>query len=347
MLRIKKRAQTQPSESASLCFDDLENVRVTGRYGRCLCPHCHEDSAYFFAESLEKPNLMVFCNRQVHCGKKTTVSMKKNSDSPSKKLPEPPALRECLHMSLEGASWLGSIIDWQVSLGQTQPILDDINLKNWRGISQQTLKDMRITTLKNGLPLSQFLKSMGKEHFDPVLFRPLYSRDLIIPIYNKDNQVERLLLRCSPHMLQTDEKAKWMSEQEQFRKEVNLPLAMNAEAVFNLRDVEADGDVLFVTEGVPDCLSIKEVCPNALAVAIPGVAQYKALLKHHPKQKIVICFDNDEAGKKFSLAMMNECKKQKMKCVVLNPDDLAGCKDLNEFLQADREAFTRMIQKYA
>lgn len=113
-------------------------------------------------------------------------------------------------------------------------------------------------------------------------------------------------------------------------------IGKNSDSLFGRHTVKAGGKVLVVTEGAIDAMSYAEVRKNWPAVSIPnGAAAAKKAIKANVEfletfEKVIFCFDNDEAGRKA----IEDCKgilsPSKMFVAAL-PEEY---KDLNEALAA-------------
>ena len=100
--------------------------------------------------------------------------------------------------------------------------------------------------------------------------------------------------------------------------------------VFNLDGVDVSFPYIFCTEGIYDSLFIK----NGVALGGKNLTDYQhsMLQACYPRHKIVLAFDNDEAGIKSSLKHADKWDVQ-----FLNVYDLfnvAGVKDMNDFIKA-------------
>ena len=106
--------------------------------------------------------------------------------------------------------------------------------------------------------------------------------------------------------------------------------------LFGRHTVKPGGKLLVITEGAIDCMSYAEMRKNWPAVSIPnGAAQAPKVIKANLEfletfEKVVICFDNDEPGRKASEACRGILSPGKMAIACL-PEEY---KDLNEALQA-------------
>lgn len=106
-----------------------------------------------------------------------------------------------------------------------------------------------------------------------------------------------------------------------------------------------DSEFVFVTEGPFDAMSFHEV--GAAAVALNSTSNYKKLIEYlteHPTEAtLVICLDNDDAGKKAAAEL--EAGLQRLNISSIRGNSIfAKYKDANDALTADRAAFEGAIQ---
>lgn len=106
---------------------------------------------------------------------------------------------------------------------------------------------------------------------------------------------------------------------------------------FNERCVEiatAKDEIVFVTEGAIDALSVEEL--GFHAVGLNSVMRYRKLLENHPNAKFVILFDNDYEG------TLTAANAQPFGFYTVHYDEntnwafLSAHKDINECLMTDR-----------
>lgn len=113
-------------------------------------------------------------------------------------------------------------------------------------------------------------------------------------------------------------------------------IGKNGDTLFGRNTVKTGGKLLVITEGAIDCMSYAEMRKGWPAVSIPnGAAAAKKAIKANIEfletfERVVLCFDNDEAGQKA----VEECKG------LLSPGKMAVAnlpkeyKDLNEALMS-------------
>lgn len=115
--------------------------------------------------------------------------------------------------------------------------------------------------------------------------------------------------------------------------------------LFNLRALYNESDrPVFITEGEIDALSIAEI--GGEAVALGSTSNVNKLLEKLTEKRsratLILCLDNDAAGKKASRELVEGLQRLNISYVVA---DICGeCKDPNEALQADRDSFAKAIQ---
>lgn len=114
--------------------------------------------------------------------------------------------------------------------------------------------------------------------------------------------------------------------------------------LYNRAALYTAGTPVFVVEGEIDAISILEAGGNA--VALCGAKNGRKLLQEieakEPGGVIVLSLDNDQAGATATAELSAELERRGVAFMIAN---IAGaCKDANEALTADRQAFTLAIQ---
>lgn len=102
------------------------------------------------------------------------------------------------------------------------------------------------------------------------------------------------------------------------------------------------GDVVIVTEGIFDALSIEQA--GCKAVALGGVQHANKLIdlsKNAKGVEIIIAFDNDDPGRSGATDLMNKLGENIASRSIKIPDDL---KDVNEWAIKDPEGFEKGIR---
>lgn len=117
--------------------------------------------------------------------------------------------------------------------------------------------------------------------------------------------------------------------------------------IFNLKSLESGKGVVFVVEGFFDALSLIEIGQDAISLNSTSNAQRLSehLRSHGTKRGIVICLDNDKAGKEATETLSEAFTDMNVNFVCY---DICGdFKDPNEALVADREKFRLTVEETA
>ena len=115
--------------------------------------------------------------------------------------------------------------------------------------------------------------------------------------------------------------------------------------IFNAQALYGDQEIIFITEGVFDALSLIEC--GAAAVALNSTSNVNLFINHLKAAKqtraaCVICLDNDDAGKRAADTLKDELQELHIKRITA---DISGkYKDPNEALTGDREALKTAIR---
>jgi len=114
--------------------------------------------------------------------------------------------------------------------------------------------------------------------------------------------------------------------------------------LFNTNAFEEHKENVFIVEGEIDAMSVAEFGYGA--VALGSTSNYHKLIDYvknnNPSQTIIIALDNDKSGEETSSKLLEELRKLKGDCFVIN---ICGeHKDPNEHMIADREAFREALE---
>lgn len=124
-----------------------------------------------------------------------------------------------------------------------------------------------------------------------------------------------------------------------YRKINGLPAPL-----FNERYIKKDApSVIFVTEGIPDALSVESVGGKAMALTGVGYTRLVELIAwYKPNTAFILALDNDLAGKKMTEKLSGELDKLGCNYIVGGP---SFKKDFNEELIADVNKFAESLKK--
>ena len=117
-------------------------------------------------------------------------------------------------------------------------------------------------------------------------------------------------------------------------------------AIFNAKVLQdSSTEAVFVTEGVFDALSLVEV--GAAAIALNSTANAGKLIdllrEKRTAATLILCFDNDDAGKKCTKTLREGL--QRLNISFVTADLCGGYNDPNEALQGNRERFTAAVNE--
>lgn len=151
----------------------------------------------------------------------------------------------------------------------------------------------------------------------------------------------RLIIPTSKHSyLARDTRPELTPEQAKYAKS-----KVGKVRIFNSRALYTAQKPVFVVEGELDALSIIDV--GGEAVALGSTANKRALLtmleSQKPTQPLIIAMDNDDAGSKTNRELTEGLEKLKISFYRI--DIAQPYKDANEALNADRAAFTAVIEQ--
>ena len=119
-----------------------------------------------------------------------------------------------------------------------------------------------------------------------------------------------------------------------------------AAGIFNQRALYAQGvQEVFITEGAFDALSIIEA--GAAAIALNSTSNAELLLKQLEKKRtpatLILCLDNDEAGKKAADTLKAGLQRLNISHITANVS--GSYKDPNEHLTGNKAAFIEAVQR--
>ena len=139
-------------------------------------------------------------------------------------------------------------------------------------------------------------------------------------------------------MTEINDRSKCDDYNPKYRKINDLPAPL-----FNERYLKKDvPPVIFVTEGIPDALSVESVNGKAMALSGVGYTRLLELLNHHkPNTTLVLALDNDKRGIKMTEKLSAELDELGVRYIVGGP---TFKKDFNEELIADVNRFTESIR---
>ena len=121
------------------------------------------------------------------------------------------------------------------------------------------------------------------------------------------------------------------------------------EPVFNQQALyNADKLPVFVCEGAMDALSVMSA--GGVAVATGGTSHgnlLQAIKEKRPDTTLIICYDNDEAGRKGSEKLSQDLTELNIPHVIASYPSDTACKDVNDLLREDVQGYLSQTGKTA
>ena len=158
-----------------------------------------------------------------------------------------------------------------------------------------------------------------------------YGKRIIIPIYSVDNQLRSF---------------EAISTSSKIQPKVLRPKAIDTSALFGFENLLGESDSVFLTEGLFSALSFWEL--GYQSVFNMGVASIKDKIKTlHIKgiKNVILCGDNDAAGKQFSKECYQLLKHNFTVTFFQFPYNFQNKGDANDLLKSGREVLQECIDK--
>lgn len=303
-------------ESAENMLDEL-SAQSRGRYFICNCPKCNEHEAFIYKNNLN----YIVCNRQNNCGFSAKIEYQKEA-AVSK------AYERVSTMTKEKQEQLEIFSQY---IAYLQTYAQEENCSEYRGLSRTTINPFILDVKKE--PFVKHLYTRFNHLFKPeyVDSDHMTKRNILIPIYNDEKMIDRLLLRSSidPNLS---------------KKEIQI-LFNDGEISKNyFSDYDEDTKVIVIAESVLDALSFREIDKSVGLIGLIGnkvTGQViQELHQNHAffrNKHVFLALDNDRAGKETERKLEDELQKLNLPYSVFTyPDHV---KDPNQFLQESRASF--------
>ena len=196
--------------------------------------------------------------------------------------------------------------------------------------------------------LTNFLFSKGyteQDLKDAGIFKELINQRLLIPIYDEGN---RLISFCSRQIREDD-------SQRYYNASTSL-LYKKQEVLYNF-NLAKKSEWIFIVEGNLDCLTmVKNGITNVVALSGDAISekQVRLLVKYGIK-KIILCLDNDQAGKEATRKVIDVLSP--ISEIITHVVELSEAKDPDEFINkfgiekfkqlTEIDAFEYKLRKYS
>ncbi|ASK61365.1 hypothetical protein CFK37_03850 [Virgibacillus phasianinus] len=317
-----------------LVFQNIENAldelnaEDKGHYYICNCPECNEQEAFMYKNNQR----FVQCNRENHCGSRMMLEFheKENVAAYEQKMEKQypnltPKQREAL-------DWTTRVLSF-AKTGLKSETLDD----GYRGLSKQVARSFIADLQHEDIGQHIFHKAtplLGKDYSNNSW---VCKRNLMFPLYGEDNTLNRVLFRSS-----IDESIE--------PKEIQLILNPSKETRDFFMDIPNNAETVVISESILDALSFREIDENVGLIALTGASKtrkVKDYVREHQElfsdKHTVIAMDDDTAGWKATRDIVDVLEAEKINWSLFeySPD----CKDANENLQHNRDAFERHYRK--
>lgn len=339
------------------------SIQSDNDYIMIFCPQCGHKEAFVYKSAIQKAikahkeTVRFTCNRLEKCGAKGEIPLAM-VNVPVEEEEQEETVNNSSKISQTGLNKLDTLYlikdisryEGEAYRERLTEVLDfeeiNIPIRYWketkpffnsiRGISSEVFLENDCCfwsgCFPNLITKTKTNWETGKEEsdrFKEKLQKIGRGRNLIFPILDEKGRVGRVLLR---------------STKKQRVKEIQMKFRKDTPEIWNLKDLrDPKKKYIFLCEGVFDALSIKEIakgCPCVGALSIPGVAKINKTLNYlkrvAPDKIYVLATDNDTAGKKYKMEGAVHARKIGLK---VRDFPIETYKDVNEFLQGDREGF--------
>lgn len=321
-------------------YDNLEdmlsqqNADDRGSYFICECPACKKNEAFVYKNN---PRFMI-CNRDNNCGEKHFIKYGKTSTIENTKYEmTKEKYPELTSEQLKSLDWSERFLSYMKEY-HISPTFEH----GYRGISNDILSKKIVDTQSEKLTKFMFkkMKPLFEKDYQNSDF--MTKRNIVMPIYDSDENLDRIVLRSSNENMQP--------------KEIQLVANPSKDARDFFIDMNDESNRLVLTESLFDALSFKEVDDKANYIALTGVqktSKVKRYIKDHltefTDKKIVIAFDNDNAGDKGTKEFEEFLTKNNISHTRFDYETTQEAKDPNEYLQENkkdfREAYKNSLMK--
>ncbi|MEN2665810.1 toprim domain-containing protein [Listeria aquatica] len=328
-------------ESPEEVLKDL-NARSHGKYYLCTCPSCQQAEAFMYKSN----PTVIYCNRQNKCGETTRIHYTNQEQSA--------VFQEQSQQKKRTKRWLSSAEreELKVLTANMRYFTDQLGSfdhekgREYRGLHRGTYQSHVIITPddKFGTRLLQafpgLMRRYGRTEQSQKRFE---NRDVVIPFYDEQGKVDRLLLRStSPDVVYNKEYPKELHCVVQYQKEQTKN--------FQHTITSTEKSPILLTESVLNALSVKEVDPDVEFIAATGVnhtRQMKEYVEQQPapfqERGVILAFDPDQAGQKEQEKWKTFFRTQQIPYKEFPYPDQK--RDLNDLLQDHPEPFQKTWQQ--
>lgn len=312
-------------QSIENALDDL-NAEDKGRYYICNCPECNEHEAFIYKNNTN----FIQCNRENHCGERMLLQFHEKEivlherENIQKNFPS------LSDDQKDALTWSMRLFSF-TKTGLKSEALDN----GYRGLSKENTRK-HIVDLQNKEVSQYFFKKtsslLGKDYSNNSW---MCKRNLVFPLYDKNNILDRVLLRSS-------------IDPSLEPKEIQLIMNPSKDTKDFFMGIPEETKTVVFSESLLDALSFREVDENCGFIALTGsskVRQVQAFIRENKKlfadKHILIAMDDDKAGWRATRKLVDTLRVEGLDENVLLFRYSDGYKDANEFLQGNRVRFTQ------
>lgn len=318
-------------------YDNLEdmlsqqNADDRGSYFICECPACNKNEAFVYKNN---PRFMI-CNRDNNCGEKHFIKYGKiNTIDNTKYEMTKEKFPDLTSEQLKSLDWSERFFDY-MKKHHISPTFEH----GYRGITNDVLSKTIVDTQSEELTKFMFKKMkplFGKDYRNSDF---MTKRNIVMPIYDGDKNLDRVILRSS--------------NEEVKPKEIQLVANPSKDARDFFVNMNNESNRLVITESLFDALSFKEIDSKANYIALTGIlktGRIKSYIKENltefKSKKIVIAFDNDKAGNKGAKEFKEFLTENKIIHTSLDYNSVKqDVTDPNEYLQSNKKEFRETYKK--
>jgi DNA primase len=212
--------------------------------------------------------------------------------------------------------------DYCLNQTPTQSTKDAAEYLRKRGIDDWTIKHFRIFVIKNYAQVNDYLKTkyIFKDLQDCGLVNDkgnliFFVHPIVFPFY-ENNRITYLQARTIGNPPENTSKYQFLA---------NVPRRIfNLDSLRNLKL----NSLVYLTEGAIDCMTLNKIGKNAISLGSANMFQ-KSWSKSLKRYRIVVWFDNDEAGIKGTKDIIE--KLEMAGIWVQEKEQLPDFKDINEY----------------
>ncbi|MGJ9459944.1 toprim domain-containing protein [Oceanobacillus sp. CF4.6] len=315
-----------------LVYQNIENALADlnaedkGNYYICNCPECNEHEAFMYKNNTN----FIQCNRENHCGERMLLQFHEKNNVHLEKEEIQKTFPSLSDDQEDALTWSMRLFSFPKT-GLKSETLDD----GYRGLSKENVRKY-IVDLQNEEVVKYFFKQtsslLGKNYASNSW---MSKRNLVFPLYDKNNILDRVLLRSS-------------IDPTLEPKEIQIIMNPSKDTKDFFMDIPEETKTVVFSESLLDALSFREVDEKCGFIALTGASKTRQVQEFIRENKnlfadkhILIAMDDDKAGFRATRKLVNTLETKGLgenASLFLYSD---GYKDANEFLQGNRVKFEK------